>query len=100
MTSLKTRARPRLHKDECARLGKQIYERDILPLVEDDHDGEFVSIDVHSGKWAVADTGMKSTALLRAKSPDATDVWREKVGYVAAGSLGGGAPPRRKKARE
>ena len=97
MTSLKTRARPRLHIEERSRLAKEIYERDILPLVEDDHDGEFVSIDVHSGKWAVADTLMKSTRGLRAKSPDATDVWTERVGYVAAGSLGGGMPPRRKK---
>ena len=97
MANAKRLAYPSRPIEESARLGKEIYERDILPLVEDDHDGDFVSIDIDSGAWAVGDTLMKARNGLREKRPDAVDVWAERVGYVAAGSLGGGAPPRRKK---
>lgn len=41
--------------EEMARLGKQIYERDIRPHVEADHPGEIVAIDVDSGDYAVGD---------------------------------------------
>ena len=34
-------------------MGKEIYERDIRPQVEADHDGEVVAIDVESGSWAI-----------------------------------------------
>ena len=37
---------PTLSRDEIARLGKDIYERDIRPKVEVDHHGEVVAIDV------------------------------------------------------
>ena len=42
-------------KDETARLGDEIYDRDIRPQVEAEHDGEYVAIDVDSGNWAVSD---------------------------------------------
>ena len=35
--------------DEIARLGDEIYERDVRPQVEADHHGEVVAIDVESG---------------------------------------------------
>ena len=39
---------------EIARLGKEIYERDIRPKMEDGHHGEVVAIDVDTGVWAVS----------------------------------------------
>ena len=42
-------------RDETAQLGDEIYERDIRKLVEANHHGEFISIDVDSGGWAVSD---------------------------------------------
>ena len=39
--------------DEVARLGDEIYERDIRSQVEPDHHGEYVVIDVDSGCWSV-----------------------------------------------
>ena len=88
MTNAKTPARPRMHIDDCARLGKEIYEKDILPLVEDGHDGEYVSIDVNNGKWVVADSLLKATSDLRVKSPEAVDVWTERVGHRGVIKLG------------
>ena len=49
MTQAKTPARPRRPRKEAVRLGKEIYERDILPQVESDHFGEYVAIDVETG---------------------------------------------------
>ena len=65
------RTRP---KDEIARLGDEIYERDVLPQVEDDHFGEYVAIDVETGDWVVADGEIAAVERLRALRPEAIDV--------------------------
>ena len=85
---------PTRPKDEIARLGDEIYERDVREQVVADHDGEYVAIDVESGKWAVADELLAARERLREKQPEAIDVWLLRVGYRAVGSLGGGAPRR------
>ena len=50
---------------ETARLGDEIYERDIRPRVEADHHGKYVAIDVDSGIWAVADSILVAAERLR-----------------------------------
>ena len=82
------RRRPR---KEAVRLGKDIYERDILPQVEADHFGEYVAIDVETGDWAVADTTRVAVERLREQRPDAVDVVCERVGYRALRSFGAGS---------
>ncbi len=78
-------------REETARLGKEIYERDILPQVEDDHFGEYVAIDVETGDWVVADGEIAAVERLRALRPEAIDVLMERVGYRALRSFGGGS---------
>ncbi len=85
---------PTRPKEEIARLGDEIYERDIRRRVEADHDGELLAIDVDSGNWAVGDELLDEVDRLRAEHPEAINVYRLRVGYRAVGSLGGGAPPR------
>lgn len=46
---------PPKSRDETARLGKELYERNIRHLVENDHHGEVVAIDVGSGSYAVGE---------------------------------------------
>lgn len=75
--------------EETARLGDDIYERDIRPRVEADHHGAYVSIDVDSGSWAVADSILDAAERLREQSPDANDVWSVRVGYRALHHFGG-----------
>jgi hypothetical protein len=77
--------------DEIARLGKEIYERDIRPQVEADHFGEYVAIDVETGDWAVADGEIAALDRLRALRPEAIDVLMERVGYRALHSFGAGS---------
>ena len=75
--------------EERARLGDEIYERDIRPQVEASHHGEIVAIDVDSGSWAIADSVLAAAELLRAQCPDATNVWSVRVGHRAVYSFGG-----------
>ncbi len=79
-------ARP---KDETARLGKEIYERDIRPVVEADHKGDVVAIDVDSGKWAVGYEASEAVDLLSAQWPEAHDILCLRVGRIAVYSFGG-----------
>lgn len=74
---------PRRPREETARLGDEIYERDIRPQVEADHHGEYVAIDVDSGSWAISDDLRAAAKRLRAQRPGAIDVWLLRVGYRA-----------------
>ena len=91
MTNAETAARQRRPKEETARLGDEIYRRDIRAQVEADHDGEYVAIDVDSGNWAIAESELAASDLLLAQCPDAIDVWLLRVGYRAVASIGGGS---------
>ena len=76
-------------REETARLGRKIYQRDILPLVEADHHGEVVAIDVDTGNWAIGDNVIVATDRLREQRPDAINVLSERVGYPALYRFGG-----------
>ena len=86
-----TPVRQRRPRKEAVRLGREIYQRDILPQVEADHFGEYVAIDVETGDWVVADTTRVAVERLRERRPDAVDVLCERVGYRALRSFGAGS---------
>ncbi len=86
-----TPAHQRRPRKEAVRLGKEIYQRHILPQVESEHFGEYVAIDVETGDWAVAHTTRIAVERLRARRPDAIDVLCERVGYRALRSFGAGS---------
>ena len=81
-------------REETARLGKELYERDIRRQVEADHHGEIVAIDVDSGSWVVADGEVIALDRLREMRPGAVNVLCERVGYRALRSFGAGSPRR------
>ena len=80
-----SRRRPR---EETARLGKEIYERDIRHLVETDHQGEVVAIDVESGSYALGKNAIVASEDLRDRHPDA-QVWLMRVSHRALYHFGG-----------
>jgi hypothetical protein len=67
-------------KEEIAQRGKEIYERDIRPLVEAGNKGRVVAIDVHTGEYELADDALRSTERLRARLPEA-EIFFIRVGY-------------------
>lgn len=76
-------------KEETARLGDEIYERDIRQQVEADHHGKVVAIDVESGEWAIGDNVIAATDCLWTQHPAAHDIWCLRVGYRALHHFGG-----------
>ena len=91
MSETGTPARQRRPRKEAVRLGKEIYQRDILPQVETEHFGEYVAIDVETGDWAIADTTHIAVERLRERRPHAVDILCERVGYRALRSFGAGS---------
>lgn len=81
---------PRRPRDEIARLGKEIYQRDIQRQVEADHVGEVVAIDVDSGDYALGNNAIAASEGLRNRSPDA-QVWLMRVGHRTLYNFGGGS---------
>ena len=77
--------------EDTARLGKEIYERDIRRKVEADHHGDVVAIDVDTGSWAVANDEIAAVDRLRAMRPDAVNILCERIGYRALRSFGAGS---------
>lgn len=84
-----TFAMPTRSRDEIARLGDEIYERDIRPLVETGHNGDIVSIDVDSGHWAISGDLLTAAGRLRAQHSQAVNVWSLRVGSRAVYKFGG-----------
>ena len=79
---------PPKSRDETALLGKEIYERNIRHLVENDHHGEVVAIDVGSGSYALGENAIAASKSLREHHPDA-HVWLMRVGHQALYHFGG-----------
>ena len=71
---------PRRPREETARLGNEIYERDIRPQVEGMCHGRIVAIDVDSGDYAIGDMAITAAERLRERRPDAS-IWGVRVGY-------------------
>lgn len=69
----------RYPKDEFARRGNEIYERDIRPLVEADNQGKIVVIDIETGVWEMDADEMAASERLEARYPDA-QIWMVRVG--------------------
>jgi hypothetical protein len=66
-------------KEEIARLGMEIYERDILPKIEAGNEGKVVAIDVNTGVYELADELLDSASRLRERAPDA-EIFFMRVG--------------------
>ena len=78
----------RLPSEEIARLGREMYQRDIRHQLEADHHGEVVSIDVDSGSCAVAGDVITAVDCLREMEPGTVNILCERVGYSALRRFG------------
>ena len=79
---------PTRPSEEIARLGDEIYERDIRSNVEVTQHGKIVAIDVDSGDYTIADTALAAADALRERRL-ALNVWAVRVGYPALRTFGG-----------
>jgi hypothetical protein len=81
-----------LTKDEIARRGREIYERDIRADVEPDHDGEFLVVDIATGDYVVGEDDEEVFEHAEAKNPTGL-FYLMRVGRSAAHRIGGSTRP-------
>lgn len=79
--------RPRYPKEEFARRGDEIYERDISPRLTQEDQGKFVLIDIESGDYEIDADEIAASDRLRARRPEAQP-WLRRVGSRHAYRLG------------
>jgi hypothetical protein len=71
---------PRYSKEEFARRGDEIYDRDIAPHVSAEDKGKFVAIDIENGDYEVASDELTAADRLRIRHPDA-QIWLRRLGF-------------------
>jgi hypothetical protein len=89
-----TLRRPRYGKEEFARRGGEIYDRDVRPRVEAKNAGKFVAVDIETGAWEMDADALAACERLVARVAD-SQTWLVRVGYPYAHRIGG---PRRRRA--
>jgi hypothetical protein len=78
---------PRYSKEEFARRGDEIYERDIRPRVEVGDEGKFVVIDIETGVYEIDMDELAASDRLLARNPNA-QLWVTRVGSRYARRFG------------
>src|SRR5262245_43405052 len=78
---------PRYSKEEFARRGDAIYEKDSLPQLTARDVGKFLAIDIETGQYEIASDEMKAGSKLRLL-PEA-QIWMVRIGYTSTRGFGG-----------
>ena len=78
---------PRYSKDEFARRGDEIYERELGPILEKENDGKFVAIDIETGAYEIDRDELAASDRLLARVPNA-QIWLRRVGSRYARHFG------------
>ncbi len=78
---------PRYTKEEFARRGDEIYERNVLPHLTPEDEGKFVVIDIDTGAYEMDADELTASDRLLARYPKA-QVWLRQVGSRYARRFG------------
>jgi hypothetical protein len=70
---------PRYSKEEFARRGNEIYEREVQPRLTEEDRGKLVAIDIERGTFEVDADEIAASHRLLARNPDA-QIWFRLVG--------------------
>jgi hypothetical protein len=74
---------PRRTLDELAKLGTEVYDRQVRPKLRPEDDFKFVAVDVETGEFEVDPDDYTAITRLLARMPEA-DIWLERAGQPAA----------------
>jgi hypothetical protein len=83
-----TTRRPRYSKEEFARRGEEIFEKEIRPHLIDANQRDFVLIDIESGAFEVDANEDVAADRLETRIPDA-QIWMRRVGSPVTRHFGG-----------
>ena len=73
--------------EELARLGTEVFDRRVRPLLRTEDDGKFVAVDVRTGEYEIDRDDYAAVTRLRARVP-AADVWLARAGSPATCRIG------------
>jgi hypothetical protein len=78
-----------ISRDEIAKLGQELYERQIRSQVEvAENIGKIISINVETGEYEIGEDLVETSLRSQAKHPHAL-LWAEKIGFDAVYAVGG-----------
>jgi hypothetical protein len=80
-------AQPHRTPEELARLGSEIFDRQVRPALRADDAGKFVAIDVETGDYEMDADDYATVARLRSRKPVA-DIWLMCAGYPTTYRMG------------
>ena len=80
-------SKPLYSKEEFARRGDEIYDREISPHVGPDDEGKFVVIDIETGAYEIDQDELAASDRLLARILDA-QMWTRQVGSRYARRFG------------
>ena len=80
-------ALPRYSKEEFARRGDAIYERELRPILENGNEGKFVVIDIETGAYEIDADELAASDRLLARVPNA-QIWLRRIGSRYAHRFG------------
>ena len=69
--------------DERARLGQEVYERQVRPRLCPENDGKFVAVDIDSGNYEIDEDDYTAVMRLRTRLPEA-EIWLMRAGFRTA----------------
>jgi hypothetical protein len=78
---------PRYSKEEFARRGTAIYERQVRPQVEKSNQGKIVAIDIETGAFEVAEDTLTASEHLLTRYTDA-QIWCVRIGHQGVHRFG------------
>jgi hypothetical protein len=78
----------RYRKEEFARRGDALYEKEVRPQLQARDEGKFAAIDIETGEFAIDADELKACHKLRKRLPDA-QIWMVRVGSPYVHRIGG-----------
>jgi hypothetical protein len=78
----------RYGKEEFARRGDEIYERQVRPHLKTEDEGKFAAIDIDSGLYEIDEDELEAGNKLRARAPE-SQIWMVRVGSRYVHRYGG-----------
>ncbi len=76
-------AEPRRSPEDLARLGAEVFDRRVRPVLRPEDDGKFVAVDIGTGDHELDEDDYSAVTRLRTRRPSA-EVWLGRVGQPAA----------------
>lgn len=76
-----------LSRHEIVQRGSDIYERNIRPLVDPQHQGKFIAVDVETGAYEMDEDMLSATKRLRQRRLEAV-MYTLRVGFPGTAKFG------------